>query len=251
MREFIGLSWLPLAIVLFASNVDASDWPQFRGPNCSGRAASDAPLPDKIGPSTNKLWKTALPPGHSSPIVVSDRIYLTAVREKRLLTLALDRKDGRIRWEAEAPARTLEQVHRIGSQAQSTPAADGERVVSFFGSCGLFCYDRDGKPLWRRSMGPFKNDFGAGSSPVLAGDRVILCQDHDQGSFLMALDKRTGDSIWKTERSEFLRGYCTPVIWDVAGHKQIVVAGTLAWPDTTWRRARKSGPSAASRAPSA
>src|SRR6185312_7887696 len=119
-----------------------------------------------------------LPPGHSSPVVAGDRIYLTAERAKRLFTLALDRKDGRILWEAEAPARALEQVHRIGSHAQPTPAADNERVVSFFGSCGLFCYDRDGKPLWHLAMGPFKNDFGAGSSPVLAGDRVILCQDH-------------------------------------------------------------------------
>jgi outer membrane protein assembly factor BamB len=173
------------------------------------------------------LWKTALPPGHSSPIVVGDRVYLTAVRQKQLLTLALDRRSGQILWEAEAPAPSLETVHRIGTPAQSTPAADADRVVSFFGSCGLLCYNRGGKFLWHRPMGPFKNDFGAGSSPILVGDRVILCQDHDQDSFLMALDKRTGATIWKTDRSEFLRGYCTPVLWDVAGRKQIVVAGTL------------------------
>src|SRR5437016_5544405 len=107
------------------------------------------------------------------------------------------------------------------------PTADGERVVSFFGSCGLFCYDRGGKLLWHRPLGPFKNDFGAGSSPVLVGDRVLLCQDHDQGSFLMALDKRTGDVLWKADRSEFLRGYCTPVVWEAGGKKQVVVAGTL------------------------
>jgi outer membrane protein assembly factor BamB len=76
-------------------------------------------------------------------------------------------------------------------------------------------------------MGPFRNDFGAGSSPVLVGDWVLLCQDHDQNSFLMAIDKRTGKTIWKTDRSEFLRGYCTPVIWEVDGRKQVVVAGTL------------------------
>ncbi|HWG44744.1 MAG TPA: PQQ-binding-like beta-propeller repeat protein [Gemmataceae bacterium] len=228
MRKRIELVWIALVAALpFVAPVRASDWPQFRGPNCSGRAATDAHLPAKIGPNKNVLWKTALPPGHSSPIIVGDRIYLTAVREKRLFTLALDRKLGRVLWETEAPARTLEQVHRIGSHAQPTPAADGERVISFFGSCGLFCYDRGGKRIWHRPMGPFKNDFGAGSSPVLVGDRVILGQDHDQGSFLMALDKRTGETIWKTDRSEFLRGYCTPVIWDNAGSKQIVVAGTL------------------------
>lgn len=216
-----------LVDVLFASRPYASDWPQFRGPNCSGRAAVDKPLPEKIGPNTNVLWKTPLPPGHSSPIVVDDRIYLTAVRDKRLLTMALDRKDGRVLWERQAPALTLEAVHAIGSHAQSTPAADRARVVSFFGSCGLFCYDRDGKHLWHRAMGPFKNDFGAGSSPVLAGDRLLLCQDHDQDSFLMALDVHSGEKLWKTDRSEYLRGYCTPVVWEVGGRKQVVVAGTL------------------------
>src|SRR5262249_22060863 len=130
-------------------------------------------------------------------------------------------------WEREAPARALEKVHRIGSHAQPTPAADTDRVVSFFGSCGLFCYDRGGHLLWHRPLGPFKNDFGAGSCPILAGDWVLLCQDHDENSFLMALDKRTGKPLWKTDRSEFLRGFCTPVIWDVGGRKQVVVAGTL------------------------
>lgn len=216
-----------LGIALFASHLHASDWPQFRGGNCRGRAAAGEHLPEKIGPGANELWKVALPPGHSSPVVVGERIYLTAERDKRLLTLALDRKEGRVLWEREAPARALEAIHAIGSHAQSTPAADNERVVSFFGSCGLFCYDRDGKLLWRRDMGPFKNEFGAGSSPVLAGGRVLLCQDHDQDSFLMALDKRSGETLWKTDRSEFLRGYCTPVVWDVADRKQVVVAGTL------------------------
>src|SRR5438067_13253977 len=130
--------------------------------------------------------------------------------------MALGRKDGKVLWSMEAPARALEKVHRIGSHAQPTPAADGERVVSFFGSCGLFCYDRAGKLLWHRSMGPFKNDFGAGSSPIVYGDWVILCQDHDQESVLLALDKHTGKTIWQTDRSEFLRGYCTPVICEAA-----------------------------------
>jgi outer membrane protein assembly factor BamB len=205
----------------------ASDWPQFRGPNASGRPATEAPLPAEVGPGTNVLWKTALPPGHSSPVVVGDRVYLTAVRQKRLVTLALDRQSGKLLWEREAPARALEKVHAIGSHAQSTPAADREGVVSFFGSAGLFCYDRADGLRWQLPLGPFQNDFGAASSPVLAGDRVLLCQDHDEHSFLTALDRRTGKTLWKTDRSEFLRGFATPVIWDVAGRQQVVVAGTL------------------------
>jgi outer membrane protein assembly factor BamB len=154
-------------------------------------------------------------------------VYLTAVRDKRLVTLALDRRSGKLLWEAEAPARALEKVHKIGSHAQSTPAADAECVVSFFGSTGLHCYDNSGELLWQLPMGPFNNDFGAASSPILVGDRVLLAQDHDENSFLMALDKRTGKTLWKTDRSEFLRGFATPVIWDIAGAKQVVVAGTL------------------------
>jgi outer membrane protein assembly factor BamB len=218
---------LPSLLLLpLTADLRADDWPQFRGPHGSGRAAGPA-LPADIGPKSNVLWKTELPPGHSSPIVVGDRLYLTAVRDGKLLTIALDRGNGKILWEKEAPSKTLETIHKIGSHAQATPAADAERVVSFFGSCGLFCYDRDGKLLWQAPMGPFKNTFGAGSSPILVSDWVLLCQDHDQGSFLTAFDKRTGKEVWRTDRSEFLRGYCTPVLWEVDGKKQVVVAGTL------------------------
>jgi outer membrane protein assembly factor BamB len=159
--------------------------------------------------------------------MVGDRIYLTAVRDQQLLTVALDRETGKVLWEAEAPHETLEEIHSIGSYAQATPAADAERVVSFFGSCGLFCYDSAGKPLWQKRMGPFNNDFGAGSSPILADDWVILCQDHDTNSFLTAIDKRTGKSVWTTDRSEFPRNFCTPIVAEADGRKQIVVAATL------------------------
>ncbi|MCC6421063.1 MAG: PQQ-binding-like beta-propeller repeat protein [Gemmataceae bacterium] len=216
-----------LGLLTLGAGVRAADWPQFRGPGGSGRPADDAPLPAELGPNTNVIWKTALPPGHSSPVVVGDRVYLTAVRAKRLVTLALDRRNGKILWEVEAPARELEKVHKIGSRAQPTPAADRECVVSFFGSAGLFCHDTAGKLLWHLPLGPFNNDFGAGSSPILVGDWVLLSQDHDEDSFLLAVEKRTGKTVWKTDRSEFLRGFCTPVIWDGGDRKQVVVAGTL------------------------
>jgi outer membrane protein assembly factor BamB len=204
-----------------------ADWPQFRGPNNSGLASGEYSLPTEIGPDTNIAWKIELAPGHSSPIVFGDRLYLTAVRDSELLTIALNRHTGEAVWEAAAPHETLEAIHRIGSHAQSTPATDGEHIVSFFGSSGLVCFDAAGHQLWIHRMGPFKNDFGAGSSPILVEDRVILCQDHDTDSFLAAYDKHSGTLLWKTERSDFARNYCTPVIWEVAGRKQIVVAATL------------------------
>ena len=205
----------------------AETWPQFRGVNGTAQSRSAKPLPDELGPETNVIWKTPLPPGHSSPVVFGDRIYLTGVRDAMLVTMALDRDTGKQIWEVEAPHQGLEKIHRVGSHAQATTATDGERVVSFFGSCGLFCYDADGRELWRVPMGPFNNGFGAAISPILVGDRVILCQDHDTDSFLMSFDKHTGETIWKTDRSEFPRNYCTPVIVQVGEQRQIVVAGTL------------------------
>ncbi len=218
-----------LAVALLAAGnaVFAGNWPQFRGPGGAGTAVGTDSLPLEIGPDKNVIWKTDLPPGHSSPIVWGERIFLTAVREQKLLTLGLDRATGKVLWEQVAPHEQLEQIHSIGSHAQCTPATDGERVVSFFGSSGLYCYDMDGKLLWERPMGPFKNDFGAGSSPIIVDDLVILCQDHDTDSFLAALDKRTGKTRWQTDRSEFPRNYGTPVVWEVGGKKQIVVAATL------------------------
>lgn len=217
-----------VALLLTVALLHAAEaWPQFRGPHSSGVAASNDPLPTEIGPGKNEVWKISLPPGHSSPIVSGDRIFLTAVRDEKLLTMGLDRATGKVLWEAEAPHGKLETIHSIGSHVQATPATDGHRVVSFFGSCGLFCYDRDGKQLWHRPMGPFNNDFGAGSSPIIEDDRVILCQDHDTNSFLMALDKQTGQTLWTADRSEFPRNYCTPIVWNNNGKKQVVVAATL------------------------
>jgi len=224
------LSRLAVLSFIVATPVHAADWPQFRGPNASG-VADGSPLPEKIGPERNLIWKVEIPVGHSSPVIVGERIYLTGVRvegeKKRLVTFALNRVNGGLLWERDAPHKSLEKVHQVGNHAQPTCAADADGVVSFFGSSGLYCYDREGKQLWHRPFGPFPNDFGAGASPILVGDRVLLNQDHDNGSFLIALDRKTGAPAWKVDRSEFPRGYSTPIVWDVDGKKQIVVAGTL------------------------
>jgi outer membrane protein assembly factor BamB len=215
---------------LLAPEADLSSpgaWPQFRGANGDGHAVGAQPLPAEIGPEKNVVWTTPLPEGHSSPVVIGDRIFVTGVRDKSLLTICLNRETGNILWEAEAPYSKLEQVHRIGNRAQPSAASNGDVVVSFFGSSGLLAYDISGKHLWHVPMGPFKNEFGAGSSPILVGDRVLLNQDHDEDSALWCFDKRTGKQLWKVDRSEFPRGYASPVIWTVDGQQQIVVAGTL------------------------
>jgi len=216
------------AFCLLAGPIAAGDsWPQFRGPNGSGRPSVDAPLPSEIGPTKNFIWSTELPGGHSSPVIVGERIFLTAERDTHLVTLALERSTGKVLWERDAGNERLEEIHPIGSHAQPSPAADSERVVVFFGSYGLFCYDHCGALLWKVPLGPFKNNYGAGSSPILRGGLVILNQDHDIDSFLLAVDKRTGKVVWKADRSEFPRGFSTPIIWENGGRDQIVVTGGL------------------------
>ena len=138
---------VPLGLVcLIPMLAVAEDWPQFRGVHSNGRSTPEQPLPTNIGPEKHVVWKTELPPGHSSPVIFGDKIFLTAVREKEHLeTLCLDRVSGKILWRIEAPHKTLEQIHGIGSYAQPSPAADAERVVAMFGSSGLYCYDHAGR----------------------------------------------------------------------------------------------------------
>src|SRR5215469_9792742 len=137
MARLLSLLVLP---ALACTPAWAGSWPQFRGPGGLATPDVERAVPEEIGPGRNVLWKVPLPSGHSSPVVVCERVYLTAVRGRKLLTLALDRATGKQLWEAEAPYRGLEKVHAIGSRAQATPVADGERVISFFGSSGLHCY---------------------------------------------------------------------------------------------------------------
>ncbi|QDT46834.1 outer membrane biogenesis protein BamB [Symmachiella dynata] len=217
----------PILLSLCVAVASADTWLQFRGPNGAGRMPSTARLPEEIGPEKNVLWKTPLPPGHSSPVVTDDRIFVSGVRDGQLVTIGLDRQTGKQLWERVAPHDALEKIHAIGSHAQSSPASDGEIVVSFFGSAGLFAYDKDGEPLWHKPLGPFSNTFGAGSSPILYGDYVILNQDHDIDSALMIFNKTNGELVRRINRDDFPRSYSTPIIWEQDGKPQIVVSGTL------------------------
>ncbi|MDB5391433.1 MAG: pyrrolo-quinoline quinone [Planctomycetaceae bacterium] len=222
---------LMTALALLALSIcepaKAEDWPQFRGLHGNGVSQSKQALPVEVGPEKLVKWKATLPPGHSSPVLSQDRIFLTGVDQDRLLTIALDRISGKVLWQQPAPYDKPEKIHNTGNLAQSSAVTDGEIVVTFFGSSGLHAYTKDGKHLWSHRMGPFKNDFGAGSSPIIEDNYVILTQDHDVDSFIAAYDKKTGTEIWRTDRSEFMRSYASPTIWTVNGKKEIVAAATL------------------------
>jgi len=203
-----------------------TNWPQFRGPDGLAVAA-DANPPIHFGPKTNVLWKTPLPSGHSSPIIWNDRIFLTAHNDGKLETLCLDRRDGHILWHRTSPAEKIEPTHRIGSPAASTPATDGERVFVYFGSFGLLAYDFTGKEQWRFPIPTPMVEFGAGTSPILAGNLLIIVCDQDQGSFLLALDKYSGKQVWRTERPEFRRSFSTPFVWRHNAGEELVVPGSI------------------------
>ncbi len=186
-------------------------------------------LPNDFGKQSTKVWRTALASGISTPCVSGNSIFLTTWDEgqRELATVALDRATGVLRWRKVVPAGEIEKVHAVGSPASSSPACNGKQVFSFFGSYGLVCYDLDGSLLWEKKMGPFQDEFGASSSPILAAGLVILNEDHDVNSFLVALDQQTGETVWKTPRPDASRSYSTPVIWDDRDTQQIVVAGSL------------------------
>lgn len=214
----------------------AENWPQFRGPASQG-ISSETGLPVKWDATSNVRWKTALPgPGHSSPIVWSSRIFLTAYRPDpssgrsprrgQLLVLCLDKASGKILWEREVLAERIERVHNTNSPASPTPVTDGKYVYVYFGSRGLACFDFEGNKIWEVPLGPFPNEWGSASSPVLYGNLLLLNCDTDDEDFLLAVDKRTGKTVWKTPRSGANRAWPTPFLWSANGKDEIVVSGS-------------------------
>ena len=174
-------------------------WPQFRGVNSVGVAAEETRPPVNLN-EKNLLWKTELTKGVSSPVVWNDKIFITGFIDstKELQTLCLDRKWGRILWTRSIVPDTIEKYHNIASPAQGTVVTDGELVIAYFGSCGLVCYDMEGNQLWRYRVACNKSPFGHATSPVISGDKVIFFNDVDPSRFLVAIDKTTGFSLWRT-----------------------------------------------------
>jgi len=224
MRAVLSVFVFALSPALFAG-----DWPQFRGPSGSG-VADDQKPPVKFGPKENLAWKVAVPPGASSPIVVGDKIILTAFENDKLYTICYSSTDGKELWRADAKAKQIEPFHPIhGSPAASTPVSDGKRVVSYFGSCGLICYDLEGKEQWKFElpMAVTNHEFGSGTSPILADGLVLLVRDLSKDSAVYAVDLASGSQKWKTDRKS-PTSYSTPVMWNDGGKKVLAVPGALS-----------------------
>jgi outer membrane protein assembly factor BamB len=221
------MRWLAALLALVAATpLGASDWARFRGPNGAG-VADGRPLPASLAPET-ALWKVALPPGYSSPVLFGERLFLTAYEADRLLVLCLDAGTGRELWRREAPRARRENVDRRNGPASPSAAVDAERVVVFFGDFGLVAYDHEGREQWRTPLGPFDNVYGVGASPILAQGLVVLGCDQSLGSFVAAFDARSGRERWRVARPEALSGHSTPVVLERQGAKaQLVLPGSF------------------------
>ncbi|MCC7374581.1 MAG: PQQ-binding-like beta-propeller repeat protein [Verrucomicrobiales bacterium] len=216
---------LLLLLTLGALSATASNWPQFRGPNASG-VADDARPPVQFGPGSNQLWKISVPHGISSPVVWGDHLFLTALENSKLVTLAYNVRDGRELWRQVAPTETLEHCHDFSSPAVSTPCTDGERVYVYFGSFGLLAYDFAGKEAWRRPLDRLPSQWGTATSPILAGGQLILQRDGDStNSQLVALAPTTGRTLWESPRPLAGSCYSTPMVWRHEGVEELIIQG--------------------------
>ena len=234
-----------------------SDWTAWRGARADGVAAGSPPV--EFGEEANLKWKAELPGrGLSTPVIVGERVFVTSavsapsagsdaadpeppgppgrggpppepVTETDFLVLAFDRADGSVLWDHVARTQVPHQgTHRDGSFAAPSIASDGEHLFVSFGSYGIYAYDLDGELAWEVDLGDMdiRNAFGEGSSPVLHDDALFLLWDHEGASFLVALDKKTGAELWRTERAHGTN-WCTPLVAQGKGGKaQVIVASS-------------------------
>ncbi len=207
------------------ASTSSNEWLRFRGPNGSG-VAEGKTLPAEFGANKNLAWKTAVPFSRSSPVVTANRVFLTASEGDKLITLALDRKTGKILWRREVARARHMQIYKANDAASPTPVSDGKNVFVFFAELGLIAYTPDGNELWRMPLGPFNSFYGMAGSPVLAGNTLVMVCDHRENSFIIAVDARTGKALWKTNRTNF-EGYSTPAIYTPKdGPAQVIVLGS-------------------------
>jgi outer membrane protein assembly factor BamB len=228
----------PLAILaglgffLFGS-ASAEDWPGWRGPRGDGTSI-EKKVPTKWDGANGEgvLWKAEIPgDGHSSPIVFGRRVFISTAltdTQERVL-LCLDRDSGKELWRRTVVTSALERKHRENSYASSTPATDGERVfITFLDGLDavVAAYDLDGKQLWLVRPGRFTSVHGFSSSPVVFEDKVIINGDHDGDAWIAALARKDGATLWKIDRENKKRSYCTPLIRELAGRTQMILSGS-------------------------
>jgi outer membrane protein assembly factor BamB len=211
---------------LLALGLSGADWPQLRGPDGSGLCATCGQLPTEFGPQKNVLWKTDLPAGKSSPVLVGDRIFLTGSDADQLITICLSRTTGKVLWKQSVRAAKREAQHTLNHRAAPTAVTDGRNVFVFFADFGLVSYDFEGKERWQLPLGPFNSQHGLVASPVYADGRVILVCDQDTDAYILGVNAENGKIAWKTPR-HVINGYSTPLVYHpVRGPAQVIAPGS-------------------------
>ena len=218
--------WSIVLIILGVSfPVYAQNWLQFRGPNGSGVADGSTP-PAQFGARKNLAWKTSVPFGRSSPVIAADRIFLTASEGDKLVTLALDRKTGKLLWRRDVLRARQMPIYKGNDAASPTPVSDGKNVIVFFAELGLISYGPDGSERWRVPLGPFNSFYGMAGSPVLAGNTLVLVADQRANSFILAVNAQNGKVLWKQSRTNH-EAFSTPVVYTPKNAPaQLVVLGS-------------------------
>lgn len=242
--------WLVCCLVAMSSTGFAENWPGWRGPRGDG-TSTETSIPVKWNGLTGEgvRWKTPLPgEGHSSPAVWVDKVFLATCLPDSLARdlVCLDRDSGRVLWQKTVVTSPLETKHSLNSFASSTPAIDAHFVYCSFleadgkkvpatnvgtardvstGQMVVAAYTHDGAQKWLAKPGGFVSVHGFCSPPVLEGDLVIVNGDHDGESYIVALDRATGETVWKVDRPHKTRSYCTPIVRDFGGRRQMIFSG--------------------------
>lgn len=227
----------PLLLLLAsASTILAANWPAWRGPAGDG-VTTETDLPTKWSATEGIKWKIALPErGNSTPVVWGDRIFLTQNVGTRRSLLCIARADGKELWEKGVEWKDKEQTHGTNPFCSGSAVIDGTRVMAWFGSAGLRCWDMDGKELWHSDLGKQDHIWGYGASPVLHGDLCILNFGPGPRSFVVAVNATTGKEAWRFDvpapatvegpgdpKKDFIGSWSTGAIAEVAGAKQYIV----------------------------
>ena len=226
----MALVGISLTLLFCFSAASAEDWPQFRGPNCSGISTSRRGLPTTFSATESVRWTARLGDGIGSPVVAAGRVFASAMTADETVSLfAFDAATGRELWRRDWPTGSLAEIHKTNSHASTTPAADAERVYFYFSTLGLITVDAvTGQDVWRHELPTpfFVFKWGPGVSPVLYRDLVIMCQDDDLFPAIYAFDKATGKVRWRDDRLDQAVNYSHPIVCHANGRDDIVVAGT-------------------------
>ncbi|MDC0258884.1 PQQ-binding-like beta-propeller repeat protein [Verrucomicrobiales bacterium] len=230
----------PIRTFLFAAIVSSQfcladeNWPVWRGPRGDGTVENAPNLPTAFDITTDTVWKTPIDGiGHASPIIWENRIFLVSANEEKETRslICLERTSGKILWEKVALKTPFEGIHRLNSRSSSTPVTDGKTVfVSFLDESEMYvaAFDFEGKKLWEKRPGVFSSKHGYCSCPILWNGKVIINGDHDGDAYIVALDQKTGDEIWKTDRPNKTRSYCTPIIRKIGDRTQMILSGSMS-----------------------